>query len=65
MCAPIKHLPTCLAEILQDDTIPDPEQELDIESLGLRLDLVCMTLPKQIETENFASLRQGYFTQDY
>ena len=59
VCAPIQHLPTCLAEILQDDSIPDPEQDLDIESLGLRLDLVCMTLPKQLDslTENFGSLR--------
>ena len=48
-----------LAEIFQDDSIPDPEQELDLELLGLRLDLVCMTLPKQLEslTENFAYLR--------
>ena len=30
-----------------------------MESLGLRLDLVCMTLPRVLEslTENFASLR--------
>ena len=59
VCAPVKHLPTCLSEIFQDDSIPDAEQELDIESLGLRLDLVCMTLPKALEslTENFACLR--------
>ena len=59
VCVPVKGLPTCLAEIFQDDSIPDPEQELDLELLGLRLDLVCMTLPKQLEslTENFASLR--------
>ena len=59
VCAPVSLLPTCLAEIFQDSSIPDPEQELDIETLGLRLDLVCMTLPKQLEslTENFASLR--------
>ena len=30
-----------LAEIFQDDSIPDPEQELDLELLGLKLDLVC------------------------
>ena len=34
VCAPVKHLPTCLAEIFQDESIPDAEQELDIDSLG-------------------------------
>ena len=43
--------------MFQDESIPDPEQELDMESLGLRLDLVCMTLPRVTITENFASLR--------
>ena len=45
--------------MFQDESIPDAEQELDMESLGLRLDLVCMTLPRVLEslTENFASLR--------
>jgi len=59
VCTPVKYLPTCLAEILQDQSIPDPEQELDMEALGLRLDLVCMTLPKQLEslTENLGGLR--------
>ena len=59
MCTPVKYLPTCLAEILQDQSIPVPEQELDIEAPVFRLDLVCMTLPNQLEslTENLGGLR--------
>lgn len=56
---PVKRLPTCLSEILQDETIPDPEQELRLDWLGLRLDIVCMTLPRDLRclTENMGSLR--------
>ena len=59
VCSAIKHLLTCLAEILQDPYVPDPEQELDVAALGIRLDLVCMTLPKLLDslTENLACLR--------
>ena len=55
----MKALPTCLADLLQDPNVPDPEQELNVTTLGLRLDLVCMTLPKQLDslTSNLASLR--------
>ena len=44
--------------IFQDKSIPDPEQELDIDGLGLRLDSVFMTLSRVLEslTESFASL---------
>ena len=59
VCSPVRALPTCLADLLQDPTVPDPEQELNMTTLGLRLDLVCMTLPKQLDslTSNLASLR--------
>jgi hypothetical protein len=59
VCQPVARLPTCLADLLQDPAVPDPEQELAMAALGIRLDLVCMTLPKLLEsmTENLASLR--------
>ena len=59
VCSPVRALPTCLADLLQDPTVPDPEQELNMTTLGLRLDLVCMTLPKQLDSlaSNLASLR--------
>jgi hypothetical protein len=56
---PVKRLPTCLSEIFQDEAIPDPEQDLRLDCLGLRLDIVCMTLPRDLRclTENIGSLR--------
>ena len=33
VCTPVKYLPTCLAEILQDQSIPDPTLPKQLESL--------------------------------
>jgi len=56
---PVNYLPSCLCEIFQDKNIPDPEQDIGFAALGLRIDIVCMTLPKGVRTltDNIGGLR--------
>ena len=56
---PVSYLPSCLCEMFQDKNIPDPEQPIKMESLGLRIDFVCVTLPRESRfiTENIGGLR--------
>ena len=46
---PVNYLPSCLCEIFQDKNIPDPEQDLFSDVLGLRIDIVCMTIPFEMK----------------
>ena len=56
---PVSYLPSCLCEIFQDKNIPDPEQDISVEDLGLRIDIICMTLPLEYRniTDNVVGLR--------
>ena len=56
---PVSYLPSCMCEIFQDKNLPDPEQDILVGALGLRIDIVCMTLPQSVRniTENVGTLR--------